>query len=49
LVGYISATILGVLIGMGLARFPRLSAVASPAVMGLQALTSICWYPLAVL
>jgi NitT/TauT family transport system permease protein len=32
-----------------LARFPRLSAVASPAVMGLQALPSICWYPLAVL
>jgi NitT/TauT family transport system permease protein len=49
LVGYISATILGVLIGIALAKFPRFSAVASPAVMGLQALPSICWYPLAVL
>ena len=49
LVGYLSATLIGATLGVAMARCPRLSAVLSPAVMGLQALPSICWYPLALL
>lgn len=49
LLGYGVATLIGSVLGMAMARFPRLSAVVSPAVMGLQALPSICWYPLALL
>lgn len=49
LVGYITATLLGALLGIAMARFAWLSRLISPAVMGLQALPSICWYPLALL
>ncbi|HYF95864.1 MAG TPA: ABC transporter permease [Symbiobacteriaceae bacterium] len=47
LAGYISATLLGALLGLAMARLPRVSAVVSPLVTGLQALPAICWYPLA--
>lgn len=49
LLAYSGSALLGALLGMALARSPRLSAVLGPAVLGLQAMPSICWYPLAIL
>lgn len=47
--GFLLAGAAGLLLGAALARFQRLSDVASPLVMGLQAMPSICWFPLAIL
>jgi len=47
--GFSLSAVGGLLLGMALARWTRFSAVASPAVLGLQALPSICWFPLAIL
>lgn len=49
LLAYVGASVAGLLLGALLARSPRLSAVVSPAVLGLQGLPSICWFPLAIL
>lgn len=47
--GFLLAGGAGLLLGAALARFQRLAAVLSPMVMGLQAMPSICWFPLAIL
>jgi NitT/TauT family transport system permease protein len=49
LLGYGAATLMGLGLGLLLARSRTLSAVAGPAVLGLQAMPSICWFPLAIL
>lgn len=49
LLGYGSATLLGLGLGLLMARSKTLSSVAGPAVLGLQAMPSICWFPLAIL
>lgn len=48
-VGYGLAATGGILLGLLVARFKRLSEALSPLVQGLQALPSICWFPLAIL
>jgi len=47
--GYGLAALGGTLLGLLLARLKALSQAASPLVQGLQALPSICWFPLAIL
>jgi NitT/TauT family transport system permease protein len=47
--GYALAAALGVPLGVLMARRPGVNAVLRPAVLGLQALPSICWLPLAIL
>lgn len=47
--GFGVAALLGIGLGLLMARSPRLSAVAGPVVQGLQAMPSICWFPLAIL
>jgi NitT/TauT family transport system permease protein len=47
--GYALTAALGIPLGLLLARFPRFRAFLKPAVMGLQALPSITWLPLALL
>ena len=47
--GYALAAAIGVPLGMALARVPSLRATVRPVVLGLQALPSICWLPLALL
>jgi NitT/TauT family transport system permease protein len=48
-VGFCLAAAGGLLLGMAVARGPALEATVGPIVAGLQALPSICWYPLAIL
>ncbi len=47
--GYALSIALGVPLGVVLARRPGVDAALRPAVLGLQALPSICWLPLATL
>ncbi len=47
--GYVVAAALGVPLGVALARSPLVQGALRPFVMGMQALPSICWLPLAVL
>ena len=47
--GYALSAAIGVPLGIGLARSEGLRAAARPFVLGLQALPSVCWLPLAVL
>lgn len=47
--GYALTAALGIPLGLLLARFPRFRAFLKPTVMGLQALPSITWLPLALL
>ena len=47
--GYALSTILGVPLGVLMARRAGVSRALRPAVLGLQALPSICWLPLAIL
>ncbi len=47
--GYGASAALGVPLGIALARSPVVRRALRPLVMGLQALPSICWLPLAVL
>jgi NitT/TauT family transport system permease protein len=47
--GYLVSAAVGVPLGIALARSPLLVQALRPAVLGLQALPSICWVPLAVL
>ncbi len=47
--GFLGAALGGGLLGMAMARSKRLSELIGPAVQGLQAMPSICWYPLAIL
>jgi NitT/TauT family transport system permease protein len=47
--GYLLSTAIGVPLGIVMARFPWVQATLKPAVLGLQALPSICWLPLALL
>ena len=49
LVGYVSAAVVGIALGMLLGRVAWLRAAIGPLVVGLQALPSICWLPLALL
>ncbi len=47
--GYAVAAAMGVPLGVALARSPLVQQAIRPFVMGMQALPSICWLPLAVL
>lgn len=47
--GFGVAALLGIGLGMLLAQSARLSALAGPVFRGLQAMPSICWFPLAIL
>jgi NitT/TauT family transport system permease protein len=47
--GYGLSTVVGVPLGVGMGRSALVRAVVRPAVLGLQALPSICWLPLAIL
>jgi NitT/TauT family transport system permease protein len=49
LVGYAISAAVGITLGMLLARLGWLRAACGPLVIGLQALPSICWLPLALL
>src|SRR6266542_2944324 len=48
-VGYALSTAVGITLGVMLARVGWLRAALGPLVVGLQALPSICWLPLALL
>jgi NitT/TauT family transport system permease protein len=47
--GFAISASLGVALGIGMARSEALRVALRPAVLGLQALPSICWLPLAIL
>lgn len=47
--GYLISVSIGVPLGIGIARSSFLRMTLKPLVMGLQALPSICWLPLAIL
>jgi NitT/TauT family transport system permease protein len=47
--GYLVAAAVGVPLGILMARRPWVRATVKPVVLGLQALPSICWLPLALL
>lgn len=47
--GFVISAICGGLMGMTMARVRAFAELAGPAVQGLQAMPSICWYPLAIL
>jgi NitT/TauT family transport system permease protein len=47
--GYAISALLGVPLGVAMARTEWLRAALRPIVLGLQALPSICWLPLAIL
>jgi NitT/TauT family transport system permease protein len=47
--GYLISVSIGVPLGIGIARSSFLRLTLKPLVMGLQALPSICWLPLAIL
>jgi NitT/TauT family transport system permease protein len=47
--GYLISVSIGVPLGIGIARSSFLRMTFKPVVMGLQALPSICWLPLAIL
>lgn len=48
-ISFFMAALGGGLLGLAMARSKRLSSVLGPLVQGLQAMPSICWFPLAVL
>ncbi|MFZ5814602.1 MAG: ABC transporter permease [Bacillota bacterium] len=48
-IGFLISTLGGGLLGLAMARSRPLSELIGPAVQGLQAMPSICWYPLAIL
>ena len=47
--GYLLSAVLGISLGMSIARVRWLRSTLRPLVLGLQALPSICWLPLALL
>jgi NitT/TauT family transport system permease protein len=47
--GYGLAVLIGTPLGLATARIPTVKRTLKPVVMGLQALPSICWMPLAIL
>jgi NitT/TauT family transport system permease protein len=47
--GYLLSASIGVPLGVALARSPFVQRAMRPVVLGLQALPSICWLPLAIL
>lgn len=47
--GFLIAGLGGGLLGLAMARSQRLSSALGPLVQGLQAMPSICWFPLAIL
>lgn len=47
--GYSISVLVGVPLGIALARLPWLSTALKPVISGFQALPSICWLPLAIL
>ncbi|MBC8059117.1 MAG: ABC transporter permease [Clostridiaceae bacterium] len=49
IVGYLISVIIGVTIGLTIAKFKYLEENLSPLILGLQTLPSICWLPFAIL
>ncbi|HPF55079.1 MAG TPA: ABC transporter permease [Clostridiales bacterium] len=48
-IGYGISILIGLFLGMLLARFKALSELMKPLVLGIQTLPSICWVPFAIL
>lgn len=48
-IGFTVAAVLGITTGIALARSRRLAGLVGPAFLGLQAMPSVCWFPLAIL
>ena len=49
LVGYVSATLIGVPLGVMIHQVPWLRSTLGAALLGLQTLPSVCWVPIALL
>ena len=49
IIGYCISMVIGIALGLALVRFKYLDEQASPVILGLQTLPSICWLPFAVL
>ena len=49
IVGYSISIVIGVIIGLTIARFKYLEENLGPLILGLQTLPSICWLPFAIL
>ncbi|MBP2630230.1 MAG: ABC-type transporter, integral rane subunit [Firmicutes bacterium] len=47
--GYAISVVLGLLVGLTIVKFKWLDENASPLILGLQTLPSICWLPFAIL
>lgn len=47
--GFGAAAALGIALGVALARWRPAGQLAGPVVLGLQAMPSVCWFPLAIL
>lgn len=47
--GYVVSILIGVPLGVGMGQWPLIRRLLRPLVVGLQALPSICWLPLALL
>ena len=49
LIGYGISVLIGMVLGMLLARFDAISKLIRPVVLGIQTLPSVCWVPFAIL
>jgi NitT/TauT family transport system permease protein len=49
LIGYVISFVLGLALGVGMARWKSVNQTVGPLVLGMQTLPSICWLPLALL
>ena len=49
LVGYLLSIAIGIVVGLAIVRFKYLDEHASPLILGLQTLPSICWLPFSIL
>ena len=48
-IGYVVSFVLGMAVGVAMARWKSVHQTISPLVLGMQTLPSICWLPLALL
>ena len=49
IVGYSISILIGVIVGLTIAKFKYLEENLGPLILGLQTLPSICWLPFAIL
>lgn len=48
-IGYVLSFAIGMVLGVAMARWQSVQEIASPVVLGMQTLPSLCWLPLALL